>query len=85
MGSITIIQGDEQIMGSYLSESISLPDSYSPNATNCTSVGEGAAPWPSSGYETCQRGRSALCRQHRAVLTARHRVQPVFLRLIGTI
>lgn len=38
MGSIRIIQEEGQIMGSYLSEGISLPDSYSPNATNCTLV-----------------------------------------------
>lgn len=38
MGSIRIIQGQGKIMGGYLSEGISLPDSYSPNATNRTSV-----------------------------------------------
>lgn len=38
MGSIRIIQGEGQIMGGYLSEGISLPDSYSLNATNCTLV-----------------------------------------------
>lgn len=37
MGSIRIIQGEE-IMRGYLSEGISLPDSYGPNATNCTLV-----------------------------------------------
>lgn len=36
MGSIRIIWGVEEIMGCYLSGGISLPDSYSPNGTNCT-------------------------------------------------
>lgn len=30
-------------MGGHLSEGISLPDSYSPNATNCTSVATNGA------------------------------------------
>lgn len=43
MGSIRIIQGEGQIMGGYLSEGISLPDSYSPNATNCPLVAASGA------------------------------------------
>lgn len=43
MGSIRIIQGVGKIMGGNLSEGISLPDSYSPNATNCTLVATNGA------------------------------------------
>lgn len=66
VGSIRIIQGEGKIMGGHLSEGISLPDSYSPNATNCTSVATNGAVSVPPFDETCLCGRSAVWSRHQA-------------------